>query len=269
MWDCWKRKRLIIFLFLAIATFLLLILQLASVRADDNEDAKLPSAKVHALPPSLEKWNDSSDRGDYFDRIASTPLGYLIWSEFPVKVYIEKPTTTGDRSATNIRSEHWLKSIIDAVKEWNEFLPLIEIESPELANIIIKRSPPPIDAGINSKTGLFEIPRARTAQTRYQFYLKSNQQKKIISQRMTVEISPDRGDRVIKAAARHELGHALGIWGHSPNPNDALYFSATSDPPSISIRDINTLKKIYQQSTKLGWAIHSIYPYSVTLRELK
>jgi predicted Zn-dependent protease len=257
MWDRLRRRRLIFFLLLAIAFFLLAVFQLTSVKAQDISEAKLPSPQVHVLPSSLEKWNNSIDSSDYFDRIASTPLGYLIWSEFPIKVYIEKPKITGDRTATNIRSQHWLKSVTEAVKEWNEYLPLIEITSPELADITIKRSLPPIDAKINPKTGLFEIPRSRTAQTRYQFYLKPIERKKIISQRMTVEISPDRGDRVMKAAARHELGHALGIWGHSPNPNDALYFSATSDSPSISVKDVNTLKRIYQQKTRLGWAIES------------
>jgi predicted Zn-dependent protease len=308
------QRKLIFFLLLAIAFFLWAIFQLTSVKAQDTSEAKLPLPQVHVLPPYLEKWNDSGDRGDYFDRIASTPMGYLIWSEFPIKVYVEKPKITGDRSATNIRSENWLKSVTDALQEWDEYLPLIEIESPELADITIKRSPPPMDAKINPKTGLFEIPRARTAQTHYQFYLKSIQVKaggrrqrvhsndvscgafyseklqesapskrssalveaggfekagggiedgdtkrenKVVSQRMTVEISPDRGDRIIKAAARHELGHALGIWGHSPNENDALYFSTTSDSPAISIRDINTLKKIYQQKTRLGWSIQS------------
>jgi predicted Zn-dependent protease len=259
MCDRLQKKRWIFFLLLAIATFAFCFLpfafELTSIKAQDVSEAKLPSAQVHVLPTSLEQWNDVSDRGDYFDRIASTPLGYLIWSEFPVKVYIEKPIMTGDRSAKNIRSERWLESVTEAVKEWNDYLPLMNIENPELADITIKRSSPLINARIDPKTGLFEIPRARTAQTHYQFYLKSDRQKKLVSQRMIIEISPDRGDRVIKAAVRHELGHALGIWGHSPNSNDALYFSATSDPPSISVRDINTLKKIYQHSTKLGWAI--------------
>jgi predicted Zn-dependent protease len=56
----------------------------------------------------------------------------------------------------------------------------------------------------------------------------------------------------IASAARHEFGHALGIWGHSPQPEDVMYYSQVQSPPNISPRDINTLKKIYQQTTRLG-----------------
>ena len=70
---------------------------------------------------------------------------------------------------------------------------------------------------------------------------------------MTIEISPGLSQLAILAATRHELGHALGIWGHSLHQNDALYFSQVSDFPPISPRDINTLKKIYQQPTQIGW----------------
>ncbi len=253
-WSRWGlRGKHLLFLLLAIATFFWAFSQLFPVIGQNSATAQLPTAKIHALPPTLASWQDPNHKGDYFDRVESTPLGYLIWSEFPVKVYIEKPNLSDDASASNIRSEQWLSAVVAAVAEWNDYLPLIEVKKSEVADIVIERSPPPLNAKVNPETGLFDIPRARTAQTRYKFYLKGD--KKIVSARTIVEISPDRGDRVIKAAARHELGHALGIWGHSPDSGDALYFSATSDSPSISVRDINTLKKVYQQPTKLGWAI--------------
>ena len=72
---------------------------------------------------------------------------------------------------------------------------------------------------------------------------------------MTVEVSSNFTGVSLLATMRHELGHALGIWGHSPNENDALYYSQVSNPVGISARDINTLKEIYQQPTKLGWQI--------------
>ncbi|MFM6629640.1 MAG: hypothetical protein ACKPI8_08710 [Microcystis panniformis] len=65
-------------------------------------------------------------------------------------------------------------------------------------------------------------------------------------------------DRSALAAARHELGHALGIWGHSPLGTDVMYFAQTRDIPPISSRDVNTLKKVYQQPTKLGWEMDKL-----------
>jgi predicted Zn-dependent protease len=72
---------------------------------------------------------------------------------------------------------------------------------------------------------------------------------------LTIQLSPDQSDRYTLATARHELGHALGIWGHSPLETDAMYFSQVRDSPEISIRDVNTLKHIYEQPTRLGWPL--------------
>jgi predicted Zn-dependent protease len=43
----------------------------------------------------------------------------------------------------------------------------------------------------------------------------------------------------------HEMGHALGIWGHSPDPGDTMYARVTHETPQLSDRDRNTLRKLY------------------------
>jgi predicted Zn-dependent protease len=72
---------------------------------------------------------------------------------------------------------------------------------------------------------------------------------------MEVFLSPGLGESLLLATCRHELGHALGIWGHSDRESDALFFSQVRHSPSISPRDINTLIKVYQQPTRIGWPI--------------
>jgi predicted Zn-dependent protease len=72
---------------------------------------------------------------------------------------------------------------------------------------------------------------------------------------MTIQLPPNSTGESLLATIRHEMGHALGIWGHSPVITDALYFSQVPDPQPISERDINTLQKIYRQPTRLGWKI--------------
>jgi predicted Zn-dependent protease len=66
---------------------------------------------------------------------------------------------------------------------------------------------------------------------------------------LTVDPAPSvhLTDAMMGWVAHHELGHALGIHGHSTDPNDVMYFSATPDSfaTKLSQRDKNTLAKLY------------------------
>lgn len=218
---------------LAIA-FACFLLQAPSSRAQDAvmPGASLPALQPHPLPETLAQWRSGDD---YFDRIAQTQVGYLVWSEFPLKVYVspEEPA--------------WAEAVGRAVGEWNQYLPLQQVDAPEAADILVWRRSPPLR--IHSGNA-----RARSAETRYELYWgRSNPP--ILFHRCQISLRPSQTVAYIQAAARHELGHALGIWGHSPQLTDALYFSQVRNPPAISPRDVNTLKRIYQQPTRLGWSV--------------
>ena len=47
----------------------------------------------------------------------------------------------------------------------------------------------------------------------------------------------------MRTVCLHELGHAIGIWGHSPDSADVLFFAATAQRPTD--RDKATLHKVY------------------------
>lgn len=232
---------------LAIATIILV----TGYTAFTVNSSNLPPLQSHSLPTFLANWQDLDNTGDYFDRIKTTEMGYLIWSEFPIAIYIEKPSQI-DNTATNIRFQQWLATVREAIAEWNAYLPLIEIEDSKLADIIISRTLPEREIKLDPATGLYDIPRAIAARTNYRFYLQESQ---ILAHQMTVSISPNFLGQSLLATVRHELGHALGIWGHSPETTDALYYSQVANPAPISSRDLNTLKKIYQQPTRLGWKL--------------
>ena len=241
---------------IAIATFLgvFVFSDLARPQIDPSPTpaSDLPALKVHALPEFLAQWQDQSISNDYFDQIESTPLGYLVWSKFPLKIYVEHSPNT-ELSAANQRFQQWTAAVKKAIAEWNVYFPLEETTEQETADIVVLRSQPEREVKLNPDTGLYDIPRAIAAQTNYEFYLTKDPA--VIALRMTVQVSPNFAGVSLLGTIRHELGHALGIWGHSPKAKDAMYFSQVSDPPPISPRDINTLKKIYQQPTRLGWEI--------------
>lgn len=219
-------------------------------------ELSLPPLQVHSLPLTLAQWQDPQQTEDYFSEVKATSVGYLIWSEVPIKVYLQRPDNPDDASASTRQFLQWVAVVEKALGEWNLYLPLVEVNQPELADITIERSPPPIGVTLNPETGQFEFPRARSAQTRYNFYLKPGTPSHL-SHRMMIQIKPGLSNESILSAARHELGHALGIWGHSQIETDALYFSQVRNSPPISSRDINTLKKVYQQPTRLGWALEA------------
>lgn len=223
-----SRQQLIIWT-LAITTGLLVVLTSSPLIAK-------PDSQRHPLPLTLILWQDSTNSGDYFEQVKLTEVGYLVWSQFPVKVYID-----------NTQVQTWLE-VKAAVKEWNRYLPLQIVEKPEIADIKISFDSLPL-----RKTNLL---RARSALTRYELYIKQvSPSTSVLAHRCTVILNPNQSNKYVKAAALHELGHALGIWGHSLVASDALYYSQVSNPPSISSRDINTLKRIYQQPTRLGWKV--------------
>jgi predicted Zn-dependent protease len=219
----------------------------------------LPVPQTHPLPAKLAQWQDAIGTGDYFAEVKPTLVGYLIWSEFPIKVYVEQPTEPAESSPSVLRFQNWVNAVLQAVGEWNVYLPLEVVARPEGADISILRSRPPLQASLNRDTGKIDIPRARSAETRYEFYLRKAEDvsNSVLSQRFTVQLSPDQTVDYTIATARHELGHALGIWGHSPSETDTMYFSQVRNSPQISVRDINTLKRVYEQPTRLGWSLTS------------
>ena len=222
----------------------------------------LPPLQVHSLPSTLASWRDRSNQGDYFDQIQPLPIGALIWSQFPIKVYVESPVTTISTGATakpESPAQVWTRVVTQAVTEWQAYLPLQLVNRPEQADITIWRSPPPLTKGGPKPSD--RNYRVRSAETRYELYpQQTGNASPVLSHRCKIWLRPSQTAQYIQAAARHELGHALGLWGHSPLQTDALYFSQVRQPAAISPRDISTLKRVYQQPTRLGWPLPAARP---------
>ncbi len=237
-WKVRIRFRWLTALGLALSCFSLIILtQVYTPAASLPPVDRWPSPQVHALPPTLANWQDSTDSGDYFDRIKSPKVGHLVWSKFPIRVYLEHPLNTNG-------SIEWVEAVLGVVREWGVYLPLAVVDSSEVADIIILRQAPPLRQGLL---------RSRSGESVYELYTSRDGDKTILSHRFSVYLNPNQVGKYIAATARHELGHALGIWGHSLMETDVLYFSQVRNPPPISVKDVNTLKRVYEQPTRLGW----------------
>lgn len=232
----------------------------------------LPPLQPHPLPPSLTSWQDPTELSDYFEAIAPTAAGYLIWSRFPIQVYVQPmPDSTAPDAmvaeASN-SAQTWYEAVQQAIQEWQVYLPLAITAHAEAADITILRAAPPLQPLRPGNEPLIDrLPRVRSAESRYEILLRpsaSAEGTATLIHRFIIYITPNQTAAYTLATARHELGHALGIWGHSPIAADALYFSQVSHPPGISSRDLNTLKRIYQQPTRLGWTFTASEPFQET-----
>ena len=240
--SLWKVKRRFRTLFsFALCCFSLIILtQVYTPAASPPPVDSWPSPQVHSLPPTLANWQDLTESGDYFDRIKPPKVGHLVWSKFPIRVYVEHPVNTRG-------SIEWVEAVLGVVREWGVYLPLAVVDSSEVADIRIIRQAPPFRQG----------EKARSGESIYELYTSRDGDKTILSHRFSVYLNPNQVGKYIAATARHEFGHALGIWGHSLLETDVLYFSQVGNPPSISVKDVNTLKRVYEQPTRLGWELYS------------
>jgi predicted Zn-dependent protease len=227
----------------------------------------LPAAQAHTPPPQLVQAIDQlaakpgqvkpeqvkleqvkpeqSAPSDYFDQIQKVKVGYLLWKEFPVRVAIDP---TGP--------PRWQTAVRAGVEAWQPYFP-IEIVNPtdrRTAQIRIQAERFKLVRSPGSK----ELPRFRAAETRYNILpILPDVPTQVLRHEMLIALPPGQADGVMQSAARHEMGHALGLWGHSMDANDVMYFAQVKSPPSISPRDLRTLKRIYEQPTRLGETLHS------------
>ncbi len=202
--------------------------------------------RTYPLPPRLEAVLEPQGSGDYFDQITPSPQGYLLWSSWPVQVYLE-PSRSDPGTAEAHRQAVWLTQAEGAIADWSRYFPLEITHDLAQANIVILRKQPPL----RWENG--QLSRARHAETRFRIIRDRDAQgQACLHHQQTVYVGDRQGPQQLRGTLRHELGHALGLWGHSPNPDDVLYTGQIADPPAISQNDINTLGKLYGQPTRLG-----------------
>jgi len=160
--------------------------------------------------------------------------GLICWAKgsFPLRVYIKRPPGIVGGVDPN-------KLLHQCLSEWTErtdgLIGFKETNSKENANIVI--------GWVTADGELAEDAEAGEARVK----LLNNA---IYSAEVAIDLrKPEQGMFAGKlhTTILHELGHCLGLHGHSPNPDDVMYFTELMTGPiaGLSSRDVKTVQLLY------------------------
>ncbi len=183
-----------------------------------------------------------SSSGNYFDRVAMVSDGRLTrFAELPITVYVEGLEVQGKEYADDLRY---------ALKEWEDcsdgMVKFQLVDLPDEANISISwiRKLEPIDQ--EHPLGMAELHRAG----KDEFHVEMR-----IATRDNMTGKPLTHEQ-IKTVLLHEFGHAIGLWGHSKDEADVMYYAADALHPTA--RDSSTVKMVYSHKSS-----HSLHAQSI------
>ncbi|MBE9174762.1 hypothetical protein IQ225_04590, partial [Synechocystis salina LEGE 06155] len=148
--------------FLVLFLLAVLLVNLPAIARDmansnQRENQALPELQVHPLPPELvdlgvrlgNRSLPGDDGSDYFAQVQPSPVGYLLWSRFPVTVAVEYPPGLTLGSAAQKRYYTWQQAIKTAIADWQEFFPLTVVENTDEADIAIFYREPPLSRTVD------------------------------------------------------------------------------------------------------------------------
>lgn len=177
---------------------------------------------------------------DYFGVVTSSSEGRLLnWPGFlnPVPVFVEMENTA---------QFAFLSLVREGLSTWEHAsegrLRFSEVADPGKARIHILLSDGPLTHPY------LNVGHAR--------YYSDDDRNVFKSLRVVIRINTGNSSQPAEQPARlaqirrlvlHELGHAIGIWGHSNNPNDIMYTHPIAS--GLSERDVRTARRLYDQTT--------------------
>lgn len=196
-------------------------------KSDDTEFESF----ILDVKPDFENINVNYP-GNYIDKALS--LGHIIrWNPdtFPLRVYIENNPELPD---------YFYKEVKKAFEDWKKasgnFFAFIYVEPEDYADIrckFLRNFDREIkNNGMTSGVSSFKISNNLIKYSEIKFAVYDTNNK---------YIKPKK----FHSTAKHEIGHSLGINGHSTNSDDIMYPVLQNSRSNISKGDVNTLRLLY------------------------
>jgi predicted Zn-dependent protease len=218
---------------------------IASFRPDIKSPPIPASPHEHVYTPLNIKYNQEA--GDYYSNLTKNSSGQILrWKDFPVTVFIHS------------NNEDEINNSVLAIEAWQKKVPIYQTDNFKTANILIDWS---------SSGDYITVPIVTS--------IDGKKEVKVLINMGNLRTLRDKSN--LSQYIMHQLGHALGIWGHSDNPADLMYptgpqgakdinvkvkenwiyqpITIESKRRGISARDVNTLLRIYQTPTSIDQII--------------
>ncbi len=179
----------------------------------------------------------ANDDRDYFGRLSIDRLTRWKANRLPIKVFVSidpKMVATFD----------FRKVFVSALEKWMHALDgrlsYTFVDGPDEANISVHLDSSTIQDRVR---GITEFDASESDWSASTDYLR----KGYITVYLRTTSGGTHSERMISYVCLHELGHALGITGHSANSDDIMYYvNRTFDPRvTLSERDRSTIRKLY------------------------
>ena len=172
--------------------------------------------------------NVSVSEEDYFDYITIFSNGRIArFTEMPIRVYI----------SPMLRTEAYLDAIRYGMRQWESASGgIIQFEETEANG----------DADIRvswGTAGLWPITEVTGAKAELTRLDRDGIRVEIVLVPHESQLEEVSSPEQLRAICLHEFGHAIGLWGHSPDSGDAEFHTSTKELPSPN--DINTLRRVY------------------------
>lgn len=195
-------------------------------------------------PPGMAPSNGPStaNEPDYLNAVNTD--GNFRWSseKLPIDVYI-----ADGRGVAGYQPEY-RQMMIDAFNEWcntsNGTMTWREVQNPNKSDVMVNWTSSP-----NVRPGAVEAGQTKTLVQQN----KITGDGKIVNAQISILtelLGRSFAEDAMRKTCLHEVGHALGLQGHSDVPTDIMYPTVNEHQVAkLKSRDINTLARLYSSDT--------------------